>query len=124
VSRPELARQYPLILISGARLPMYMHSRFRNIPALRRQTPDPQAEIHQHAAALLDVSDGEEVVVESPRGSIKVKAKVTDAIHPGVVSVTHGWSHANVNLLTNDEGLDPISGFPAYNGLLCKVSKV
>lgn len=124
VSRQELARQYPLILISGARLPVYMHSRYRNIPSLRKQAPDPQVDIHQRAATHIGVSDGEEVIVESPRGSIRVKAKVTDRIHPGVVSISHGWSQANVNLLTNDEGLDPISGFPSYNGLLCKVRKV
>jgi hypothetical protein len=31
------------------------------------------------------------MIVESPRGSIRAKARVTDAIAPGVVCCQHGW---------------------------------
>ena len=31
------------------------------------------------------------MIVESPRGAIRAKAKVTDAIAPGVICCQHGW---------------------------------
>ena len=66
------------------------------------------------------------VRVESLRGSIRVKARVTEAVHPKIVSVTHGWSNetgANVNYLTDDAAVDPVSGFPEFRSLLCRVVK-
>ncbi len=51
-------------------------------------------------------------------------AKVTDRIKPGVAHCQHGWNHANVNELTDDRNLDPISGFPAFKSLLCEVERL
>jgi anaerobic selenocysteine-containing dehydrogenase len=61
------------------------------------------------------------VQVRSPRGAVRFRAKVTDAIKPGVVHCHHGWNEANVNELTDHRTLDPISGFPAFKSLLCQV---
>ena len=62
--------------------------------------------------------------VESPRGSIKVKARLTEDIHPKVVAMQHGWSEANANCLTDDEARDPVSGYPGFRSVLCQVMKV
>ena len=70
-----------------------------------------------------DISNGDLVEIKSPRGHIKLQAKVTKTIKPGVVSIPHGWPEANANILTDDQYLDPISGFPPFNGTLCQVSK-
>jgi len=48
-------------------------------------------------------------------------ARVTDRIKPGVAHCAHGWNHANINELTDDGALDPISGFPPFKSLLCEV---
>ena len=40
VSTPELARQYPLIITTGGRVPVFRHSELRNIPLLREIVPD------------------------------------------------------------------------------------
>ena len=70
---------------------------------------------------MLDVENGEEVTVESDRGSIRLKAKVTEKINPRVVRIPHGWDEANANILTDDTALDPISGFPPFRSLQCRV---
>jgi hypothetical protein len=31
------------------------------------------------------------------------------------------WQQANVNELTDDENVDPLSGYPVYKALLCDV---
>jgi anaerobic selenocysteine-containing dehydrogenase len=59
------------------------------------------------------------VKVESLRGSIRVKARLTEVVHQKIVSVAHGWSNetgANVNCLTDDKAVDPVSGFPEFRG--------
>ena len=53
-----------------------------------------------------------------------MKANVTDAILPGVVSTPHHWpDEANINILADDKNLDPISGFPAFKSQLCQVRR-
>ena len=42
----ETAREYPLILTS-AKDPQYFHSAYRNLPSLRRLSPDPVVLLHQ-----------------------------------------------------------------------------
>ena len=124
VSRAELVEKYPLILTTGAKTVNYLHSEYRNLPSLRRLVPEPLIEINSQTASSLGVADKELVKVESPRGSIELKAKVTEDIHPKVVCIQHGWSEANVNLLTDDEARDPISGFLSFKSLMCRVTKV
>jgi anaerobic selenocysteine-containing dehydrogenase len=123
ITKPELAKQYPLILITGTRNKVYHHTQYRNIPSLRKLYPDPMVEINTRTAWELSINDGEMVTVESPRGSIKLKAHLTDDIHPKVVSVPHGWSEANVNILTYDLEVDPVSAFTGFKSVLCRIVK-
>lgn len=124
VSRSDLVEKYPLILTTGAKTVNYLHSEYRNLPSLRRLVPEPLIEINLQTASSLGVADGDLVKVESSRGSIELKAKVTEDIHPKVVCIQHGWSEANVNLLTDDEARDPVSGFLSFKSLMCRVTKV
>jgi anaerobic selenocysteine-containing dehydrogenase len=81
-------------------------------------------EINPQTASSLGIADRDVVKVESLRGSIEMKAKLTENIHPKVVSIQHGWSEANANLLTDDEVRDPVSGFVSFKSLMCRVTKV
>jgi len=123
VSSVELAKDYPLILTTGSRIFEYTHSQLRNIPRLRERVPYPYAEINPKTARESSIRDSDEVVVESKRGVIKVKVKVTEDVPTWLVNIPHGWAEANVNLLTDDGGRDPISGFPPLKSLLCRVRK-
>ncbi|MBI4334911.1 MAG: hypothetical protein HY673_26955, partial [Chloroflexi bacterium] len=44
-------------------------------------------------------------------------------MRPGVVQMSHGWSEANVNLLTSLGPGDPITGNPELKALLCRIRK-
>lgn len=123
VSRPDLAEKYPLLFVSGSRTIFYHHSQHRNLPTLRRLAPEPLLEIHPETASGLGVADGNMVTVESIRGSTKVKARLTEDVHPKVVAMQHGWSEANCNYLTDDEARDPVSGYPGFRSVLCRVVK-
>ena len=124
VSTPGLAKQYPLIATSGARIDTYMHSQGRNLPRLRSRVPDPEIEIHLEDAQKYGIQNGDWATIESRRGTIKMRAKVTEDILSGVISIPHGWGgNSNVNYLTDDETLCPVSGFPAFRSFLCRVKK-
>ena len=43
---------------------------------------------------------------------------------PQHLQVIHGWKEANVNLLTHDARLDPISGFPLMKAMEARVERV
>jgi len=122
--KAELAKDYPLTLITGSRVPMYVHSTLRNIASLRKLHPEPYVEIHPRLADELKVKEGNQVKVESLRGAVKLKAVVTDTILPQVVHLHHGWEEADCNLLTDNVARDPISGFPALRSSLCRIRKV
>jgi len=124
VSRPDLAREYPLILIAGSKLEAYTHSMMRNIPKLREQAPENLLKINPRTAANLNIEDGNVVAVSSPRGSIRCAAKVTDRIDPRVVHLYHGYKESNCNVLTDHKAFDPITGSTGLKSLLCKVEKI
>lgn len=126
VNRPDLAEEYPFLLITGAKTRYFTHSRFRNLPSLRQHVPEPLAEINAEAANRLGIEQGDTVVVESPRGNIRLKSFVTHDIHPNVVSIQHGWGEANANLLIDDaaSARDPASSYPPFKAAICRVVKV
>ncbi|MCW3135050.1 MAG: molybdopterin-dependent oxidoreductase [Methanophagales archaeon] len=124
VSRPDIAKEYPLILTTGTKLEMYTHSMMRNIPELYEQFPENLLEINPETAAKLGIVDSDIVSVESPRGRIECMAKVTDRIDPRVVHLYHGFKESNCNVLTDHKVCDPVTGSTGLKSLLCKVEKV
>jgi anaerobic selenocysteine-containing dehydrogenase len=125
ITTPQLAKEYPLIAMTGPRKAMFTHSQFRNIPALRKRMQEALIEINAETAKELRIKDCDMVRVESARGEIQIRAKLTSDIHPRVVSIPHGWSgESNANLLTDDMARDPISGYPPFRSVLCRVTKL
>ena len=134
-STPELFKRYPLIITTGARTQHYFHAEGRQVPSLRKRAPDPLVEIHTDTATDLGIVDGDWVWIENPRGRIKQRARLTDGIHPGVVSAQHGWwfpeqeppeygfRESNINLLTGGMPYDPHTGSESWRSFLCKVYK-
>jgi anaerobic selenocysteine-containing dehydrogenase len=136
-SRPELAHDYPLVLTTGARLPVYYHSQHRNNPLQRELYPQPEAELNPRTAARYGVNDGEWIWIETTTGKIRMVAKLTAGMMPGVVSMAHGWwqgcrelglpgygwDGANANVLISGDDHDSALGVPSARSQLCKVYK-
>ena len=123
VSTPEIAKDYPLVLTSGARTRNYTHSQGRLLPKLHVREPDPRVQINPVDAAARAIDDGAWIEISSPLGNIEMRAWVTDEVAPGVVQAVHGWESANINELVPDTSLDPISGFPAFGSGLCQIAR-
>lgn len=124
ISTPELAKEYPLVLTTGSRLLEFLHSEHRNIEKLREKNPEPFAEINTETALKYRIKDGDKIVVETKRGSIEIKAKVSDDMLHDVVNIAHGWDEADVNSLTDEKPANTVGGQPALKSLLCKISGV
>ena len=120
---PELAEAFPLVLTTGAKLGCYVHSQMRNIPSLKRRMPHNVVEIHSDTAGGLGVGDGDTVLVESPRASVRCQVKLTEDIRPQVVQLFHGFEEANANLLTDNTSCDPITGSVPMRSSLCRIRK-
>jgi anaerobic selenocysteine-containing dehydrogenase len=135
LSTPEIARDYPFILTSGAKIPYFFHGEFRMIPSLRGKNPDPLVEIHPHTAEGLGIKDGDWVWVETPENRVVMRARLFDGMAPDVVSAQHawwfpedgppeyGWKRSSVNLLFGDTAYDPDTGSESLRSVLCKVYK-
>jgi anaerobic selenocysteine-containing dehydrogenase len=82
-----------VILTTGARIPEYTHTQFRDVPSLHKSAPEPMAEIHPDTAAKYGISDGDMMTVETTKGKIAMKAKTTDKLVRGVLSIPHGWAN-------------------------------
>jgi anaerobic selenocysteine-containing dehydrogenase len=123
VSTPEVAKSYPLILTTGARLPMYVHSRTFRLAWPRGLRPDANVDINPADAASRGISDGDPVLLSTARNSLKVRANLTEVVAPGVVSFYHAWPEADANLLIEPDYLDPISAYPGFKSQLCEVRR-
>ncbi len=115
---PEIAKEYPLILMTGSKLEMYTHSMMRNIPELYEQFPENLLKINPERAAKLEIEDGDVVSVESSRGRIECSAYVTDRIDPRVVRPYHGFAASNANVLTDNLHLLQNSGCEEINNFI------
>ena len=132
LAAPELAKQFPLVFNSGARLQSDFRSQHHNIPGLLKMQPGPRVTLHPRDAAPRHIQTGDAVFVVSPRGKVAYTAWVSEDIVPGVIEANAGggspiaspaWRESNVNELTDADNRDPISGFPVYKALLCDVVK-
>jgi anaerobic selenocysteine-containing dehydrogenase len=135
-SAPAVAADYPLVLTTGARIPRFFNSEHRQINKLRRAYRDPIAEIHPDTAAAHGIANGDWMWIETRRGRMQQRAKVTTGIDPRVIAAEHGWwfpeeagpEHgvwrSNVNLLTdNQPPYDPAMGTYQLRALLCRIER-
>ncbi|MDR3555389.1 MAG: molybdopterin-dependent oxidoreductase [Syntrophobacteraceae bacterium] len=127
--------EYPLTLIS-AKSRYYLLSSYRWVEALRKKRPRPRVEIHPETAKAHGIAEGDQVVISTKYGEITQTARVTDIVHPGVVSGALGWwfpesdaadqfewRRSNFNMLTSIGKLGREFGTPNIQNLPCKIRR-
>src|SRR5262249_13680533 len=139
LSRPDLAERYPLIL-TCAKSTQFCQRQHRALPSLRRRVPDPEVELHPAAAAERGIHAEDWVMIETPEGQVRARAKLNEGLDPRVVSGQHGWwqacpeigapaydpfgpDGANYNLVIGNAAIDPISGSVPHRAYLCEIRR-
>jgi anaerobic selenocysteine-containing dehydrogenase len=122
-SAPELFSAYPLQLLSPPS-PHFLNSTFVAVEALRKSAGEPELEIHPADASVREIQQGEPLVIFNGRGAFQAKAKITDAVRPGVVVAPSIWwnkyspSGTNANSTTSTTLSDMGGGATFFDNLV------
>ncbi len=116
-------QEYPFVLSTG-RVLSHFHTgtMTRKGSGLNKVHPEVKAEINPQDAARLGVEADDILKISSRRGTIEVKAMLSDRPAPGVVFVPFHFHEVAVNRLTN-AALDPVAKIPEYKVCAIKVEK-
>jgi anaerobic selenocysteine-containing dehydrogenase len=118
--------EYPLEMLAR-KSDNYMNSTFANIPRHRRmeQGHAGRLEMHPADARARAITDGDAVEVFNARGSLRLRARIGDAVPQGVVSARLDWNKlgaanggTNVNVLTSETLTDIGDGATFYSTLV------
>ncbi len=119
-SQEQPDENYPLVLVTGRRLVHYNNgSMTRRCRGLMSLVPGEFLEIHPRDGARLGIRDEETVRVRSRRGSLKVRARLSERVRPGTTFMAFHFPDTLTNILTSP-GLDEISLTPEYK--VCAVA--
>ena len=115
--------EYPLILTTG-RSPYHYHTATmtRKVAGLNQLAPEELMWINPTDAQKIGITSNDWVEVSSRRGTVPVRAKITEDIQLGVVFMTFHYAEACANVLTNP-ALDPVCKTPEFKVCAVKVEK-
>lgn len=139
-SRPDLARDYPLVLTCAKPL-RFCETQHRQVAELRRAVPDPVVEVHPDTAAARDIGAGDWVLISTPHGEVRARARLNAGLAADVVCAQHGWwqgcaeldlpdadpfdpGGVNLNLVLRQTPSDPVSGSQPLRASLCDIAPV
>ena len=126
---PEIARDFPLQLISARRNTHFhsFHNSHQAIETLRSLEPEPLLHMHPIDADKRQLDDGEHAIMFNNRGQGRIRIEITTEVLPGHVSLNDGWPQLNEVTpsfapcppeVTEELGC---GGQPAYQNVLVEV---
>ncbi|MBI5858292.1 MAG: formate dehydrogenase subunit alpha [Sphingobacteriales bacterium] len=115
-------KKYPYIITTNRELEHYncgaMTRRTRNNDILSEDV----LLICEEDARKHLINDGDMVCVESPRGKVDIKAKITDEVKPGILSSTFHFPDIMLNNITSSIS-DTEAMCPEYKVVACNIRK-
>jgi len=121
--------------------PLYCHSQHRNLAQLRRLEPDPVAELSRETAASRAIRNGDWLVITTPHGRVRARARVNATLAHDIVAAQHAWwqgcselglpgysaldpDGANINLVIGVDAAEPVSGAASHCCYPCQIEKL
>ncbi|MCI2242887.1 molybdopterin-dependent oxidoreductase [Adlercreutzia faecimuris] len=137
---PEAFEEYPLYLTTGRRSWEFFHSEHRHLKSMREFHPWPRVEMTQETADKYGIQEGDWVLIENPRGSVREKCVINPSMHPDTIMAEHGWWYperrddisgdnpfgvfdSNINQLVPMEDYGPLGYCAPYDTQMCRISK-
>ncbi|MBJ3774059.1 molybdopterin-dependent oxidoreductase [Acuticoccus mangrovi] len=128
------------LTLTTAKDGLYCHSQHRDIPSLRRRSPEPRVRLHPDLADrhAIDVDDW--VLVETAAGQARFRARLDAQADPTTLVADYGWWQENVrlglaalpvkgegtsnyNALVDGHLTDPLSGSVALRGVPATITR-
>ncbi|MBS2024305.1 MAG: molybdopterin-dependent oxidoreductase [Deltaproteobacteria bacterium] len=134
----DRARQGELLLI-GRRHLRTNNSWMHNCHSLTKGKDRATLLVHPDDAQRLQLSEGKLARISSRAGTVEAPVELSSDVRPGVVSLPHGYGHAelhagpfaqpnaaqlpgpNINALTDDQHVEPLLGTAILNGVPVEV---
>jgi len=116
--------EYPLVLSTGRRLYHY-HTRTQtgHCEGLNDLLGEETADISPADASALGIRDGEKIRLSSRRGEVRLRARVTHEVPPGMVWMAFHFREACANWLTNP-AFDPVTLTAEYKACAVRIDKI
>lgn len=130
---------YPYIL-STARNGYYCHSQQRGLNSLRKRAQEPVLELSAELAAEKGIVFDDWVLVSTPMGRARFRARILDRLQRDVVLAEYGWWEAcpdlalpgydtltsvtsNYNAIVEVDRIDPVSGSVPMRSSVCQIER-
>jgi len=104
---------FPLQLITFTRMPIG-DGRGASLPMMQElfghaidRHWESWAELHPETARLYDITDGAWILVQSPHGAVRLRAKVSEGVMKGVVAIPFGLGHTSGGRYASGYGINP-----------------
>jgi anaerobic selenocysteine-containing dehydrogenase len=136
MSTGEVHRQFPLMGMIGRPSVVHFAGVTQWTQIGKQLNGIRLVQIHPQAAAAVGIQNGDDIVVESPRGSITATALLWEGIRRDTIFVPNTFGPMQIlaedfhdplyqpaNLLTDDRYFDNLSGQQAYKCFACRVRK-
>lgn len=123
---PELARKYPLSLLTPKQHRRFMNASYAHLPQHGPREGGPYVEMHPLDAQTRGLSEGDTAVIHNQRASLTLPVQISDRLRPGVVAIPFGWWREHhpdgqiANSLTSDT-LTDWGGGVAYSDTLVQI---
>lgn len=118
----EHSVEYPYIITTNRELEHYncgtMTRRTRNVDILTEDV----LMINPEDALSHFIENGDMVCVESPRGKVDIRAKITEEVKPGILSSTFHFPEIMLNNITSNY-VDTEALCPEYKVVSCRIRK-
>jgi anaerobic selenocysteine-containing dehydrogenase len=124
---PEMAKRYPLAIISPP-AHNFLNSSFANLPSFVAAEKEPHLEIHPDDAGVRGIHDGDCVRIFNARGAFTARARVSDKARSGVVVALSVWwkkltDGTNANDVTS-QGLTDLGAAATFYDVLVDVEPI
>jgi anaerobic selenocysteine-containing dehydrogenase len=134
-STPQLAREFPLVLVSGTRTIEFYSTLGIEVPRLLRRRPFPTLEMSPETAARYGLEAGEWAEISAPTTERTIVRRVAllEGMHPGVVNAEGLWYMPGEDLIAGTlavganvltplrDDVDPVIGGSIARCILCRV---
>ena len=117
--------EYPYFLTTGRMFAHYHTGTMTRISEhLNAEQNSGYVDIHPKDARLLELAEGDVVVITSRRGRMEAPARISHSVKPGTLFLPIHFGESPANVLTSAEAFDPLAKIPEFKVSAVRIEKL